>query len=79
MPFTGNISEEFIIQKRIEVGAQLRAVREQRGLSEEQLAEISNLQVKTIRKMEAGLWNYNINDLIIYSTFLEFDINLVLK
>jgi len=74
-----NISEEYIIHQRMEIGRRLKEIREARGLSIKELADQSNIDRTTISKIEAGMWNFGINILIMYAKFLGFEIkfNLV--
>jgi len=74
---SANISEEYLIQKRVELGEKLREIREQKGLNQDQLAEIINIDRSTISKIEAGKWNFGINTLNIFAVALEFKIELL--
>jgi len=74
-----NISEDYIIQKRLDIGKKLKEIRESRGLTMDQLGEKLDIGRATVSKIEAGKWNFGIDTLSVFSIVLEFDINIVLK
>jgi transcriptional regulator with XRE-family HTH domain len=76
---SANISEDFLLNKRIEIGARLTAIRVKRGLTVDQVADITGLSRANIRRIEAGKYNFEVNTLVLFSIALEFDIELVLK
>ncbi|HEY4326410.1 MAG TPA: helix-turn-helix transcriptional regulator [Mucilaginibacter sp.] len=74
-----NISEDFIINQRKEIGARLKAIRETIGYTLEQIQDLTGYDTYTLSKVEAGKWNYPIEYLIVITSALEVDIKLILK
>ncbi|ASU34383.1 helix-turn-helix domain-containing protein [Mucilaginibacter xinganensis] len=76
---TPNISEEYIHQQRVALGAKLKAIRLERGLTLEQVGELIGTGKSTVSKIEAGTWNASISWFILFAHALEFDISFILK
>jgi transcriptional regulator with XRE-family HTH domain len=76
---TPTINEDYILSKRKEIGEKLKAIRESRGLTMEQLGEQLDIGKSTVSKIEAGKWNFGVDTLIAFSVALQFDINLFTK
>ncbi|MDB5288553.1 MAG: helix-turn-helix protein [Mucilaginibacter sp.] len=74
-----NISEEYLLLRRIEIGARLRALRLERGLTGEQVGDITGLSKNHISRIESGKYNFNFDTLVLLSVALNFDIELILK
>ncbi|MNK80972.1 hypothetical protein D3C87_1007060 [compost metagenome] len=64
---------------RLKVGDTLREIREKKGYSQEQLADIMNVSRTTISKIENGKFNFSIDYLSKFSWFLDFDISIINK
>ena len=65
-----------ILESRIKIGGTIRAIRENRGLSQEQLAEKMKISRSTISKIESGKFNCSIDYLAKFASFLDFEIIL---
>lgn len=65
-----------ILESRVKIGSSLRAIRENRGWSQEQLAEKMNISRSTISKIESGKFNCSIDYLAKFGSFLNFEIIL---
>lgn len=71
-----NISEEYVLNKRKEIGQRLKLLRESMNLTMEELGERLGIGKATVSKIEAGKWNFGIDTLIIFSQALDFEIDL---
>ena len=69
-------TENFVLDKRIEIGHSIREIREKRGLSQEQLAEKMNISRSTISKIESGKFNCSIDYLSKFAISLGFNISI---
>lgn len=65
-----------ILESRVKIGSSLRAIRENRGWRQEQLAEKMNISRSTISKIESGKFNCSIDYLAKFASFLDFEIIL---
>ena len=68
-----NIDQKFIKENRIKIGNALREIRENKGYSQDYLAEIMEVNRSTISKIENGKFNCSIDYLSKFSWFLKFD------
>ncbi|WP_285269209.1 helix-turn-helix transcriptional regulator [Kaistella rhinocerotis] len=73
--FSNRLKSE-ILENRVKTGSSLRAIRENRGWSQEQLAEKMNISRSTISKIESGKFNCSIDYLAKFASFLDFEIIL---
>lgn len=64
---------------RLEIGLSIKKIREGRGLTQEQLAEIMSISRSTISKIESGKFNFSIDYLSKFAEFLSFDITISTK
>lgn len=69
--------ENYVHDCRIKMGESIREIREKRGYSQEQLAEIMKVSRTTISKIESGKFNCSIGYLSKFSWFLKFDFSLI--
>jgi transcriptional regulator with XRE-family HTH domain len=69
--------ENYVHDCRLKMGESLRAIREKRGHSQEQLAEIMKVSRSTISKIESGKFNCSIDYLSKFSWFLDFDFSIM--
>lgn len=69
--------ENYVHNCRLKMGESIREIREKRGYSQEQLAEIMKVSRTTISKIESGKFNCSIDYLSKFSWFLKFDFSLV--
>ena len=72
-------TENQIKDYRLKLGDKIRIVREQRGYSQEQLAELMNINRSTISKIENGKFSITVDYLVRFSIFLDYEFNVVEK
>ena len=72
-------SENQIKDYRLKLGDKIRIVREQRGYSQEQLAELMNINRSTISKIENGKFSITVDYLVRFSIFLDYEFKVVEK
>ena len=70
------IKDSKIMESRTKIGGTIRTIRENRGLSQEQLAEKMKVSRSTISKIESGKFNCSIDYLAKFASFLNFQIIL---
>jgi transcriptional regulator with XRE-family HTH domain len=73
MKHSENIKKNFTQENRLKIGDAIREIREKRGYSQEELAEIMEVNRSTISKVENGKFSFSIDHLSKFSWFLEFD------
>ena len=64
---------------RLKMGQNIREIREKRGYSQEQLAEIMQISRTTISKIENGKFSISIDYLVKFGWYLNFDIDFIDK
>ena len=69
--------ENFIHNSRLKMGQNIREIREKRGYSQDELAEIMEVNRSTISKIENGKFSFSIDYLSKFSFFLDFDLTLL--
>lgn len=69
--------ENFAVENRKKLGAEIKRIREKKEYSQEDLAVMMNVSRTTISKIENGKFNFSIDYLSKFSFFLEFPINLI--
>lgn len=72
-------TEEQIKDYRLKLGDKIRFVREKRGYSQEQLAEIMDINRSTISKIENGKFGITVDYLVRFSIFLDYEFKVVEK
>jgi transcriptional regulator with XRE-family HTH domain len=77
-------SEHLTIETQIKdyryiLGDKIRQVREQRGYSQEQLAEMMDTNRSTISKIENGKFSITIDYLVRFSIFLDYEFKVIEK
>jgi transcriptional regulator with XRE-family HTH domain len=72
-------TENQINDYRLKLGDKIRIVREQRGYSQEQLAELMNINRSTISKIENGKFSITVDYLVRFSIFLDYEFKVVEK
>ena len=72
-------TENQIKDYRLKLGDKIRIVREQRGYSQEQLAELMNINRSTISKIEDGKFSITVDYLVRFSIFLDYEFKVVEK
>jgi transcriptional regulator with XRE-family HTH domain len=70
-------TEEQIKDYRLKLGDKIRIVREERGFSQEQLAEKMDINRSTISKIENGKFGITVDYLVRFSIFLDFEFKVV--
>lgn len=68
--------ENFKRDYRVKIGDALRNIREKKGYSQDELAEIMNINRSTISKIENGKFNLSIDYLSKFSWFLDIEFQL---
>jgi transcriptional regulator with XRE-family HTH domain len=71
-----NNLENYIYDYRIKVGETLKEMREKKGYSQDELAEVMNVNRSTISKIENGKFNLSVDYLSKFSWFLDFELQL---
>lgn len=72
-------TENQIKDYRLKLGDKIRIVREQRGYSQEQLAELMNINRSTISKIENGKFSITVDYLVRFSIYLDYEFKVVEK
>ena len=72
-------SEEYIQEHREIIGKQIRTFREKKGFSQDELAEIMEVNRSTISKVETGKFSITIDYLEKFAWYLDFKISVVEK
>ena len=70
-------TENQIKDYRIKLGDKIRIVREQRGYSQEQLADLMNINRSTISKIENGKFSISVDYLVRFSIFLDYEFKVI--
>jgi transcriptional regulator with XRE-family HTH domain len=73
------IAKNLIKDYRLKLGDKIRLVREKRGYSQEQLAELMNINRSTISKIENGKFSITVDYLVRFSIFLDYEFKVVEK
>jgi transcriptional regulator with XRE-family HTH domain len=76
---TENSIENYLKNCRLKMGQNIREIREKRGFSQDELAEIMEVNRSTISKIENGKFSFSIDYLSKFSFFLDFDLTLIDK
>ena len=72
-------TESQVKDYRFKLGDKIRKVREQRGYSQEQLAEMMNINRSTISKIENGKFSITVDYLVRFSLFLDYEFKVIEK
>jgi len=72
-------SDEYIQEQRESIGMSIRAFREKKGYSQDELAEIMEVHRSTISKVETGKFSITIDYLVKFSRYLDFEISFIEK
>ena len=70
---------DLIKDYRIKLGDKIRMVRENKGYSQEQLAERMNINRTTISKIENGKFSISVDYLVRFSLFLDYEFKVIEK
>lgn len=72
-------TENQIKDYRLKLGDKIRIVREKRGYSQEQLAELMSINRSTISKIENGKFSITVDYLVRFSISLDYEFKVVEK
>jgi transcriptional regulator with XRE-family HTH domain len=72
-----NSMESHVHNCRVKMGETIRQIREKRGYSQDELAEIMEVNRSTISKVENGKFSFSIDYLSKFSWFLDFDFSIL--
>jgi len=72
-------TEQYIQEHREAIGKKIRAFREKKGFSQDELAEIMEVHRSTISKVETGKFAITIDYLVKFAWYLDFNISVLEK
>jgi len=72
-------TEQYIQENREVIGKQIRTFREKKGFSQDELAEIMEVNRSTISKVETGKFAITIDYLVRFAWYLDFNISVLEK
>ncbi len=70
------LSDEYIHEHREKIGRSIRLLRERKGYSQDDLAEIMQVHRSTISKIETGKFAVSVDYLVKFGWYLDFSIAL---
>ena len=71
--------EQKVQEFRIKLGEKIRIIREQRGFSQEELAELMRINRSTISKIENGKFSITVDYLVRFSFYLDYEFKIIEK
>jgi transcriptional regulator with XRE-family HTH domain len=71
--------EQYIQEHREAIGKKIRAFREKKGFSQDELAEIMDVHRSTISKVETGKFAITVDYLVKFAWYLDFNISVLEK
>ncbi len=77
MPTELSSTESQIKDYRLKLGDKIRQVREQKGYTQEQLADMMDINRSTISKIENGKFSITIDYLVRFSIFLDYEFKVI--
>jgi len=72
-------TKQYIQENREAIGKEIRAFREKKGFSQDDLSEIMEVNRSTISKVETGKFAITIDYLVKFAWYLDFDISVLEK
>jgi transcriptional regulator with XRE-family HTH domain len=69
--------DDHIMEYRLKLGEAIKKTREERGYSQDQLAEKMNINRSTISKIENGKFGITVDYLVRFSFFLDYEFKVV--
>lgn len=72
-------TEQYIQEHREVIGKKIRAFREKKGFSQDELAEIMEVHRSTISKVETGKFAITIDYLVKFAWYLDLNISVLEK
>lgn len=79
MSQTPKLNEQFIQENREVIGKQIQTFRKKKGFSQDNLAEIMEVNRSTISKVENGKFAITIDYLLKFAWHLDFKISIIEK
>lgn len=79
MDVKSKFPDNYIQNYREMVGKNIRILREKKGYSQDDLAEIMDIHRSTISKIETGKFAITIDYLVKFAWYLDFEIGLIEK
>ena len=73
------MNKEMVFDYRFKLGEKIRHIRELRGYSQEQLADMMDINRSTISKIENGKFSISVDYLVRLSFFLDFEFKVIEK
>jgi transcriptional regulator with XRE-family HTH domain len=73
------LSKEMVFDYRFKLGGKIRHIRELRGYSQGQLADMMEINRSTISKIENGKFSISVDYLVRLSFFLDFEFKIIEK
>lgn len=73
------LTDDYILEQRASIGMCIRAYREGKGYSQDELAQIMKVHRSTISKVETGKFAITIDYLLKFGWHLDFNISLLNK
>lgn len=70
-------TESQIKEYRLKLGDKIRQVREQKGYSQEELADMMDINRSTISKIENGKFSITVDYLVRFSIFLDYEFKII--
>jgi transcriptional regulator with XRE-family HTH domain len=70
-------TEQYIQEHREIIGKQIREIREKKGFSQDELAEIMEVHRSTISKVETGRFAITVDYFVKFAWYLDFEIAVV--
>ncbi len=77
MPTDFTASESQIKDYRLKLCDKIRQIREERGYSQEQLADMMDINRSTISKIENGKFSITVDYLVRFSIFLDYEFKVI--
>jgi len=77
MESENTVTENLVKIYRLKLGDTIRLVREQRGYSQEKLAEMMGVNRSTISKIENGRFSITVDYLVRFSISLDYEFKVV--
>lgn len=74
-----SISDNTIKEYRFKLGDKIKSVREKKGYSQEELADIMQINRSTISKIENGKFSISVDYLIYFSIVLDYEFKIIEK
>ena len=72
-------TDQYIQEQRELIGRSIRAFREKKGYSQDELSEIMEIHRSTISKVETGKFAITIDYLVKFAWYLDFNISVLEK